>query len=243
MLRNFLTCNLYLGISERERKLKRTIIQYLVVLVAVRHNERVGKHNGWCTATQTRTNVIAVESLTVVEMERCGTVHKVYSLLIANTTEESLVDIRLPCHGITMVNVKLPGTLKPHVYAIGFLSRTLQSRTIHTISGNVVLPCYVVHTPGILFAKDVWLEVGTVALLHRKLGCTLRSNRHIEEQSAVVCYLVSDGLPVRILHYQAAALLNPKLSPNILGTPCHHFLALMLRGIGSRKNNFGIAVH
>ena len=90
VLGHVLSGYIYRWISKAEREFKRSVVQYLVIFIAIGHDKRVAKHQGRRTATQTRTYVVAVETLTVVEVERCGTVNKVYSLLIAYATEERL---------------------------------------------------------------------------------------------------------------------------------------------------------
>ena len=62
-------------VSQFHGKAERTVIQYLVILVAVRQHLVLAHHEAWCTQSQCSTHAIRVEAVAMVKMEGSEDIH------------------------------------------------------------------------------------------------------------------------------------------------------------------------
>ena len=127
---------------------------------------------------------------------------------------------------VTLLHLKVWRVLHPYVYAESALAGTLQGRPVHTISRAVVLPCDVVDTLRILSATHYGLHWFRRSGRNGKIGRATGTHAGVDEQLAVIRYLISNLLPEGVLDDEGLAFSDTELSVHVADGHLGQLLAL-----------------
>ena len=112
--------------------------------------------------------------------------------------------------------------LRKEVIAKATFTTLLQGRAIGTVSAQVILPCNVVQTFGIIFAAGNYVERFRSARLDSISGCTIRFHRNRENNLLIIRHLIRNLLSVYVKHHNLCRIRQFQFSDHIAHRHFNH---------------------
>ena len=206
------------------RETQRTIIKDFLRAITVWIDDRVALHQSSRTATQRRTYGITVHSITVIDMIGNGSLQFRSRFRICFSQFSYLGTLFLieffSVH--TFKNWLCGIVLRKKVIAKATFTSCLQCRTISTVTAQVILPCNVVQTFGIIFAAGNYVERFRSARLDSISGCTIRFHRNRENNLLIIRHLIRNLLSVYVKHHNLRCIGQLQLGNDIAHRHFNH---------------------
>ena len=219
----FVVLNLSRIIGKLNCKAKRTIVQNLISLVAIREDELFAIHKRRSTTTKRRTYAIAVETATMVEMER-GV--EVGIVVFATITKFISTHVTIIVDIISVAHIKFWTILCPNINTKRAFTTLLQRWAIYTVCTTIVFPSYIILTS----RKSVSIH----PMAHR-LWSTFHDSicggatwfySSIDKEFTIVCNLVVHLLAHTILHHKSLIVGNAELCAHVFNVNLNELLTL-----------------
>ena len=218
---------LCLVVCKAHGETQRAIVENLILLVAIWEEEIVALDDCRCAAAECWTNLVAVETIAMVEMIACAHFkslgcRRVFFLQFGN---DGLVNV---LNEIALLHHERRSVLQPHVVAKGTFATALQCRTIAAVGTTVVFPCYVVNTLWIHSSvacvnKLLWLALG-----YGEHCVAIRTHGSLDEHLAVVGKLVGNLLSHGVGDNELSATADAKTTVDFRGFYLYNLLTLPL---------------
>ena len=212
-------------IHQLHSKTQGAIVQNFLRSIAIGINNLVINHQGSRTATQCRSHFIAIQPITMIYMIRNRAVKLTRCFRIRLL---QLIDLRFSFRIQFACITGLYNRFRcvvfgPYIIAESTFAGSLQSRAISTESNQVILPCHIIHTFGIIASACLRIENSRHTCLNSISGSPVCLYRGRENHFLIISNLIRYLLPVSIEYNNLCRIGQLQFRSNITHGYLHHF--------------------